>query len=515
MNTGTILSLLFGCAMLQLIRCYSDGTLLEGECQGMNINHDRPEQNSESPFTVDPESKTFSDSYVGSNISVRLLTKSSPFIGFMLEAFECEGCEPVGTFSLTDLSSAVLLNCNGHSGRAVSHKNNLEKYSITVKWHVPAPGTFHFRAAVTQTYRVFWLRKPIQATTVAPKTTTQGIPSETPITTDAATTTNNTVSTLGTTAITTAETNAGTTTITAAETNATNNAGTTTITASETNATNNAGTTTITAAETNATNNAGTTTITASETNATSNAGTTTITASETNATSNAVTPLCPVPMDYVFQRWVLALLLFSRLCFLGGWSVQFNTSVRRNVGKIQFVLELASKIIAFILVLIRAKKDPSVRQCAGFRVEFTALTGIAMVLSLLHTITIFLFCGPSHELRKCWLCAAIVVHLLNTCITTATILVGVWCFQGRWLPILMGVYVMWEILLYLVSFFCDQIEKKQIRRRTGGIQNQGMRRKILESIFLSFFSVFNIMFTIALIIGVFVTSIVLGQRLD
>ncbi|KAA0714138.1 hypothetical protein E1301_Tti007286 [Triplophysa tibetana] len=434
MNPGIILSLLFGCAMLQLIWCYSDGTLLQGVCQGMNIDHGFPEQNGESPFTVDPESKTFSDSHVGSNISVVLSTKSSPFIGFMLEAFKCEECQPAGTFSLTDLSSTVLLNCDGHSGRAVSHSNNLKKNSITVNWHVPEAGTFHFRAAVTESYRLFWLRKPIQATTVAPKTTTQGTPPETPI--------------------------ARTTAFTIRYTTGVDQATTT------------------------------------------------------KNTGSTPVTPLCPVPMDYVFQRWVLALLLFSRLCFLGGWSVQFNTSVRGNVAKLQFVLELTSKIIAFILVLIRAKKCLCVWHCAGFRVEFTALTGIAMVLSLLHTITIYLFCGPSHELRKCWLSAAIVVTLLNTCITTATIFVGLWCFQGCWLPILMGVYVFWEILLYLVSLCCDQMEKKQIRRHTGGIQNQGMRRRKLQWIFLGCFFFFNIMSTTALIIGVFVTSIVLGQRL-
>ncbi|KAI7798175.1 putative location of vulva defective 1-like, partial [Triplophysa rosa] len=407
-NPGSILSLLFGCAMLQLICCYSDGSLLEEECQGMNINHGKPPQNSESPFTVDPENETFNDSYVGRNISVVLSTTSSPFNGFMLEAYECEGCKPAGTFSLTDPSSTVLLKCDGHSDRAVSHSNNFNKYSITVKWHVPAAGTFHFRAAFTQTFSVFWLRKPIQATTVAPTTTTQATPSETNA--DTSITATPTTSTAFTTTYTTG-TDAATTT-----------------------------------------NNTG----------------------------STAVTPLSPVPMDYV--RCVLALLLFSRLCFLGGWSVQFITPVQRNVAKILFVLELASKIIAFILVLIRAKKYPSVWQCAGFRVEFTALTGIAMVLSLLHTITIFLFCGPSHELRKCWLCAAIVVHLLNTCITTATIFVGVWCFQGRWLPILMGAYVIWEILLHLISLRCDQIEKKQIRRHTGaGIQNQGMRRRVSE----------------------------------
>ncbi|KAI7798174.1 hypothetical protein IRJ41_021433 [Triplophysa rosa] len=157
---------------MQLIRCYSDGTLLEEECQGMNINHGKPPQDGESPFTVKPENKTFNDSEVGQTLTVQLSANSSPFIGFMLEAFKCEECKPAGTFSLTDPSNTVLLSCDGQPGRAVSHADNLDKHSITVTWHVPEAGTFYFRAAFTKTFSDFWLRKPIaRLTTAAPRST--------------------------------------------------------------------------------------------------------------------------------------------------------------------------------------------------------------------------------------------------------------------------------------------------------------------------------------------------------
>ncbi|XP_057213041.1 putative ferric-chelate reductase 1 [Triplophysa rosa] len=117
MYPGGLLSFFFGCTMLQLIRCYSDGTLLEEECQGMNINHGKPPQDGESPFTVKPENKTFNDSEVGQTLTVQLSANSSPFIGFMLEAFKCEECKPAGTFSLTDPSNTVLLSCDGQPNR--------------------------------------------------------------------------------------------------------------------------------------------------------------------------------------------------------------------------------------------------------------------------------------------------------------------------------------------------------------------------------------------------------------
>ncbi|XP_073725184.1 uncharacterized protein [Misgurnus anguillicaudatus] len=401
---------LFGFVMVKFITCYSDGTLLDTECQGMNVNHGAAAQTTESPFTVTPEQRTFIDSEVGHDFDVTLSgTAGNTFMGFMLEARKCETCPPAGTFGLTDPSKTVLLTCDGQNGRAVSHADNLDKNNIAVKWRCPEAGTFFFRAAITKTYDVFWLRKSIILTTAAPRTT----PAAKNIT-------------IKSTAIPTA-------------------------------------------------------------------------------TTTKVITTVTPTPpptcLKYVIC--VLALLLLSRLCFLGGSSFLV---IIRPVFKLVIItgsfFELAFKFIAVVLVVIRAKT------CDGLEITFTALTVTAMVLSLLHTITISIYREPSQtKLRKCWLCAVMVVDLLNTSITSAAIFVGLWCFQGRWLTILMGVYVIWEILFYLTSFSCDQLEKCQIKRNLRGLQNQG--RKICRWIIFFVYSLLNIFFTIALIIGVCLTRMV------
>lgn len=55
-----LLILSFG-SMLRFISCYSDGGLLEDYCQEMNINHDGSAQATESPFKVEPESVTLTE----------------------------------------------------------------------------------------------------------------------------------------------------------------------------------------------------------------------------------------------------------------------------------------------------------------------------------------------------------------------------------------------------------------------------------------------------------------------
>ncbi|KAI2661745.1 hypothetical protein H4Q32_007408 [Labeo rohita] len=99
----------------------------------------------------------------------------------------------------------------------------------------------------------------------------------------------------------------------------------------------------------------------------------------------------------YTHQRCALALLLFSRLCFLGGSSLlMIIRPVSKMATMIASVIELASKTIAVIFILIKNIKYECV--CDSFQVVFTALTLAAMVSGLLHTITVFLHCGPSHE---------------------------------------------------------------------------------------------------------------------
>ncbi|XP_051950458.1 uncharacterized protein LOC127621062 isoform X2 [Xyrauchen texanus] len=413
MNTDCLLFLLCGVSMFPFISCYSDGSLLEDQCQEMNIIHsdgsdEIPAQNTEAPFNITPEVQTFNYSQMGSTITVSLTAINSvSFIGFMLDARKCDSCPPAGTFSLVDLSSTLLI-CNS---RAVSHTNNLDKTSITVKWVVPENGTFYFRGAFTKDFFTFWRRKPIILPTTAPTSVATTIKS----------TSSQTVPT----------------------------------------------------------------------------------TLPPTSNTNSAPVPstLPPQCMDYV--RYVLALSLVSRLCFLDSSLLVIFRPVLKMVTMICSVFELAFKMIAVIIVLIRSIQYVCVCDCAGLEDAFPTLTVIAMVTSLLHTITVFLHCGPSHELRKYWLCSIIIVDLLNTCITTA-IFVGLRCFQEHWLLILMVVFVIWEIILYFSSLCCDKMEKYQIRNGRE-IHNQILEKRISTWILVFIiFSVLSLMFTIALITGVF-----------
>ncbi|XP_051524834.1 uncharacterized protein LOC127424097 isoform X5 [Myxocyprinus asiaticus] len=663
MNTADcLLFLLCGATMLQFITCYSDGSILEDECSGMNINHldendvKIPAQTTETPFKIIPEVQTFNNSEVETTITVSLTAINSPFTGFLLEARKCDSCPPAGTFSLIDSSSSTLLTCDGQSGRAVSHINNLDKTSITVHWQVPESGTFYFRAAFTRDYFMFWQRKPIILPTTAPTTVTTTVkatisrtvtptlplPSNTNSTpvTPALPLPSNTDSTLVTPALPLpsntnstpvtptlplpsntnltpvpsafpATSTADSTPVTPAlplpsntnstpvtptlplpsNTNSTpvtptlplpSNTNSTPVTPtlplpSNTNltpvpsafpATSTADSTPVTPtlplpSNTNSTpvtpalplpSNTNSTPVTPtlplpSNTNltpvpsafpATSTADSTPVTPtlplpSNTNSTpvtptlplpsntnSTPVTPTLPLPSntnstpvpstfpatsntnsipvlstlpsqcgDYV--RCVLALLLLSRLCFLDSSLLIIIRPVLKMVTMTGSVFQLAFIIVAVVLVLIRAIQYVCVCDCAGLDVAFPTLTVISMVTSLLHTITVFLHCGPSHELRKYWLYGLIIMDLLNTCITTAAIFVGLRCFQEQWLLILMGVYVIWEIMLYI-----SQI------RKDGDIQSQILEKKISPWIIMFIiFSILNVMFTIALIAGV------------
>ncbi|XP_051524879.1 uncharacterized protein LOC127424097 isoform X49 [Myxocyprinus asiaticus] len=603
MNTADcLLFLLCGATMLQFITCYSDGSILEDECSGMNINHldendvKIPAQTTETPFKIIPEVQTFNNSEVETTITVSLTAINSPFTGFLLEARKCDSCPPAGTFSLIDSSSSTLLTCDGQSGRAVSHINNLDKTSITVHWQVPESGTFYFRAAFTRDYFMFWQRKPIILPTTAPTTVTTTVkatisrtvtptlplPSNTNSTpvTPALPLPSNTDSTLVTPALP-LPSNTNSTPVTPtlplpSNTNSTPVTPTLPL-PSNTNltpvpsafpATSTADSTPVTPtlplpSNTNSTpvtpalplpSNTNSTPVTPtlplpSNTNltpvpsafpATSTADSTPVTPtlplpSNTNSTpvtptlplpsntnSTPVTPTLPLPSntnstpvpstfpatsntnsipvlstlpsqcgDYV--RCVLALLLLSRLCFLDSSLLIIIRPVLKMVTMTGSVFQLAFIIVAVVLVLIRAIQYVCVCDCAGLDVAFPTLTVISMVTSLLHTITVFLHCGPSHELRKYWLYGLIIMDLLNTCITTAAIFVGLRCFQEQWLLILMGVYVIWEIMLYI-----SQI------RKDGDIQSQILEKKISPWIIMFIiFSILNVMFTIALIAGV------------
>nr|XP_021327721.1 mucin-5AC-like isoform X10 [Danio rerio] len=172
-----LLLLIFGFTMLKFICCYSDGSLLNDQCQSMAIDHGSQASGQDSnPFTVVPDNVTVDISKVGMSITVTLSTSSGTFMGYMLEARECENCPPAGTFSLLDSANSLLL-CGD---KAVTHPNNLDKSSVQVTWMSQATGQFFFRAAFIKNYSSFWTKKAIMLlttttsqTTMSPPTTTQ------------------------------------------------------------------------------------------------------------------------------------------------------------------------------------------------------------------------------------------------------------------------------------------------------------------------------------------------------
>ncbi|XP_039533727.1 uncharacterized protein LOC120482975 isoform X2 [Pimephales promelas] len=442
-----LLILSFG-SILRLTSCFSDGSSLAGQCQAMNINHpdgndiDIPAQDTEYPFKVEPESVKLNVSESNMPPITVTLSGGSGFSGFMLDSRN-ENNLPVGTFSLEDPRNTQLI-CGGS---VVVHVNNVKKNSIRVLWTPPpaAPGLktqtqeFFFRAAVVENYSKFWRRKPIIVTSTTPP------PSET---------------------------SAGLTT-------------SPTIFPTYSNAT---GTSTAPPL---------------SKTSTTDLTTSTTKFATSTYTDSQSKVPSTLPSQCALYMRCALALLLFSRLCFLGGSSllIIIRPVSTKTTTMIASVLELASKTIAVILVLIKANKYECVYECAGFR--FTAFTVAAMVSSLLHTITVLLACGPSHELRKCWLCATVMVDLMNTTITTTAIFFGLWCFEC-WLPILMGVYVVWEIMFYLGSVCYEQMEKYLTRKRVRKNQNRILERRISPWLFMFIiFTIVNVSLTAALITAV------------
>ncbi|XP_056319720.1 uncharacterized protein LOC130233613 [Danio aesculapii] len=200
-------------------------------------------------------------------------------------------------------------------------------------------------------------------------------------------------------------------------------------------------------------------------------------------------------------MRGGLVLLLFSRLCFLGGSSLlMIIKPVSEMPTQIASLIELISKIITTVLVLIKAIHYDC--ENAGLQTKFTALTGTAMVTGLMHTITIFLHRGPSHELRTCWIGSLIIVDILNTLITSISIFYGLWWFVERWMPILMGVYIFLEFILYLGAVCFQQMEKCKTERDRQNItvlENRKISWRFMFAICL----VFYVMFTVALIVGV------------
>ncbi|XP_073766361.1 uncharacterized protein isoform X13 [Danio rerio] len=493
-----LLLLILGFTVLKFICCYSDGSLLNDQCQSMAIDHGSQASGQDSnPFTVVPDNVTVDISKVGMSITVTLSTSSGTFMGYMLEARECENCPPAGTFSLLDSANSLLL-CGD---KAVTHPNNLDKSSVQVTWMSQATGQFFFRAAFIKNYSLFWTKKAIMLlttttsqTTMSPPTTTQTMTQTTQRTTQT------TQRTTQTKMPTTTQTTTKTPTMLQMMTTATTTTNTTVTTRR---------TTLVNTTQTDPTTN--TTVITTSNTRSQTTVNTTqtkpTTNEKTTSNTQTAVTPSYRLQCVQ-YMRSGVALLLFSRLCFLGGSSLlMIIKPVSKMPTQIASIIELISKIITTVLVLIKVVHYDC--ENAGLQFVFAALIVIAMITSLMHTITVFLHRGLSHELKTCWIGSLIIVDLLNTLITSMSIFYGLWWFQGRWMLIVMTVYVTLEFILYLGAAVFKRMEKYKkyfIKRNTKRVeQNCTVLENKKPPWFLMFVIclVFYVMFTVALIVGV------------
>ncbi|XP_072537781.1 uncharacterized protein [Salminus brasiliensis] len=155
---------------------------------------------------------------------------------------------------------------------------------------------------------------------------------------------------------------------------------------------------------------------------------------------------------------------------------------------KVCSILSVVLSTVAFILLLVFTKL-----------VVAQVLTGLAVLLNLLQIIMIFLFRGPSHELRRhfCW--AFGLFAFVNFCLISAAIFVGLWFFKNQclWLLIVMAVYLACDLLffLYFSNFACKALEPLHRKMTLGSCYLVSLIIIIL----------LNVAFTIALIAGIFV----------
>ncbi|KAG9351107.1 hypothetical protein JZ751_024997, partial [Albula glossodonta] len=112
-------------------------------------------QQTASPYLVISDQTSYKG---GDEITVTLKADSTPFRGFMLQAHEVGGSDPVGSFAVTDVQ-AQILSCNGMPN-SVTHTSNVDKTKIQGLWKAPPSGNLkdiEFRATFVQTFSTYWL----------------------------------------------------------------------------------------------------------------------------------------------------------------------------------------------------------------------------------------------------------------------------------------------------------------------------------------------------------------------
>ncbi|KAL7887745.1 hypothetical protein AOLI_G00054660 [Acnodon oligacanthus] len=154
-------------------------------------------------------------------------------------------------------------------------------------------------------------------------------------------------------------------------------------------------------------------------------------------------------------------------------------------------ILSVAATIIAFILVFSYAQ------DWSGG--AHPVLGVIVMILSLVQPIAAMFRCGPQDERRYIFNWAHTINALAIKGLAVAAIFTGLALVDSsdqQWLPKVMGGFVAWEAIWFLFQDFY------QTRKKTDVIQ-QDSDQAITESLLLVTFFIGNIAFLVALLVGI------------
>ncbi|KAJ8010425.1 hypothetical protein DPEC_G00074940 [Dallia pectoralis] len=153
MDRYLLIIAIFAC-ILPVVRCYPNG-LVTASCIDMVPQHGVNSQQQPAPYSVISSALNFKE---GDTITVTIQGNSSQFIGFLLQARLVNGTGPLGSFTVST-GQAQTLNCSGVSD-AVSHTSSALKSSIQVTWTVPTSGSLNdiqFSATFVQNLTIYWV----------------------------------------------------------------------------------------------------------------------------------------------------------------------------------------------------------------------------------------------------------------------------------------------------------------------------------------------------------------------
>ncbi|KAL6488255.1 hypothetical protein MHYP_G00019960 [Metynnis hypsauchen] len=141
---------------VRMVQGFKNG-LVSSSCGDMTPSHQNyTAQNSQAPYSISTDNSTYID---GQAITVTITANSTVFKGFLLEAQEVGGSNPMGTFTLVG-NNSQLLTCSSQSNSSVSHISGASKLQIQSKWNAPSSGNsknIEFRATIVRNFSIFWV----------------------------------------------------------------------------------------------------------------------------------------------------------------------------------------------------------------------------------------------------------------------------------------------------------------------------------------------------------------------